>query len=387
MNLEVYEFPIPRVNLPQYTTDIKYQSSQNKSRDVLNISYSKGQAEITATDNILIKILKYYPEYRNKGISRENVRPPPLNELNLSNILDKIKQKNIYPCVEMMEIPEKSHIIIFGDIHGSVHTIARTLLRLASKGLFNVDTFKITARNTYIFFLGDIVDKGQYGYECIYLLSKLKYKNPDYIKIIQGNHDISSALHKYSGFYFQLNEINKLNTYDKYLETWKYFPIAVIIKKNNEYLQFCHGGFSESLEMSKLRKGYNRISEEQAEEILWSDFSNSNDLLESTFNINRNAGRIYNSNVINSYFKKNNMIALFRGHQDRIANFALLMKDKKQIADYKMYKKEIQLEKTKDLYGVKIPIEKNTEYHSVFTFTTATQPYNLDGDSFGILNV
>jgi hypothetical protein len=125
----------------------------------------------------------------------------------------------------------------------------------------------------------------------------------------------------------------------------------------------------------------------QAEEILWSDFSNSNDLLESTFNINRNAGRIYNSNVINSYFKKNNMIALFRGHQDRIANFALLMKDKKQIADYKMYKKEIQLEKTKDLYGVKIPIEKNTEYHSVFTFTTATQPYNLDGDSFGILNV
>ncbi len=92
------------------------------------------------------------------------------------------------PYAQRLIVPPGSTVIFFGDLHGSVHSLVRTLLKLHRDGIIS-DTFKIQWANTYMVFLGDYVDRGIYGTEVIYTLMQLKNANPDHVLMVRGNHE------------------------------------------------------------------------------------------------------------------------------------------------------------------------------------------------------
>jgi hypothetical protein len=47
----------------------------------------------------------------------------------------------------------------------------------------------------------------------------------------------------------------------------------------------------------------------------------------------------------------------------------------------------LSLPKRGKIYAIKITDFNNKDYNNVFTFTTATQPYDITSDGYGILTI
>ena len=77
---------------------------------------------------------------------------------------------------------------IVGDIHGQFVDLLR---------LFE---FKGLPPNASYLFLGDYVDRGPSGLECMFLLMALKVKYPDQVHMLRGNHECA-AINRIYGFY------------------------------------------------------------------------------------------------------------------------------------------------------------------------------------------
>lgn len=378
--LEVFQFPLPQSPKVSYVKEITPQRSENKTRDYLRITYSEQKQE-GISKNLLENILMYYPEYKGHPIMPGNIRPLPIPEIKKE--MDEILKCERYSAVPFVEtyraIPGK--YIIFGDIHGSVHSLARSLLRLQTKGILK--GFKLK-EGYNIVFLGDLVDKGQYGYETIYLVLKLKKENPKNVFIIRGNHDGSESLNRFTGFKYQLSEISEDSIYPNILNCISKFPAAIFFKTNNSFIQMCHGGFVEGFETSKLSVGLNtRINSEEEEDFQWSDFGG--DAKNPVFNEARNAGKIWSTEALTNYTKQNNISLLLRGHQDKNANFKLFTKNNKLTNKTKIL--DISIPKRGEIYAIKISDFNNEGYNNVFTFSTATQPYDIKSDGYGILTI
>jgi hypothetical protein len=88
------------------------------------------------------------------------------------------------------KIAKKDDIYIFwGDVHGGKDTTIRCLENLAKKGLVTIGEEIKIKPGVHIVFHGDFVDRGHYGAEVLYILSRLKEKNPDQVIFIRGNHE------------------------------------------------------------------------------------------------------------------------------------------------------------------------------------------------------
>ena len=49
------------------------------------------------------------------------------------------------------------------------------------------DNFVLIPENLYMIFLGDYVDRGQFGAEVLYTILRLKLANPDHVFMVRGN--------------------------------------------------------------------------------------------------------------------------------------------------------------------------------------------------------
>lgn len=84
--------------------------------------------------------------------------------------------------------------INIGDLHGNFYDLI-----LFERLLWN---FSPTLSPCNLLFLGDYIDRGDYGIEIIAYLFAYKYKNPNKIFLLRGNHEIreiqrNSTFHRY----------------------------------------------------------------------------------------------------------------------------------------------------------------------------------------------
>ena len=139
----------------------------------------------------------------------------------------------------------------WGDIHGDVKALVASFKKLKDKGVIN-DAFEIIQPDTYFFFLGDMVDRGMYQIDALWLIINFAFKNLGKVFLIRGNHEDLRLSNDY-GFNDQLKELyrkaygprkfsEKTAIYSLIGLFYNLMPDVAFVGCNNNYLQCCHGG-------------------------------------------------------------------------------------------------------------------------------------------------
>ena len=121
---------------------------------------------------------------------------------------------------------------VVGDIHGQFVDLLR---------LFE---FKGLPPNASYLFLGDYVDRGPSGLECMFLLMALKVKHPDKVHLLRGNHECA-AINRIYGFYDECKRRFSIKLWKSFQDLFNALPLAAVIEQRI----FCiHGGLSPDME-------------------------------------------------------------------------------------------------------------------------------------------
>jgi len=143
--------------------------------------------------------------------------------------------------IQKIKIPNTGKIHYIGDIHGSLMSLVKLIVK-DLKEIFNDDLTLKT--NDYLIFTGDIVDYSQLGLECLYLVSMLKLKNPEKVFICDGNHEDYNQYSIYQETRLSaeiLKEITNLDIRKNVHKVLKLFPTVIIVDYNDSLFQFNHG--------------------------------------------------------------------------------------------------------------------------------------------------
>jgi endonuclease/exonuclease/phosphatase family metal-dependent hydrolase len=270
---------------------------------------------------------------------------------NRVNILDdSIKKENrdeLYECGLLYNVTAKQidRYIIFGDIHGSFHTFFRNLIRLHKFNVINLKQYKVMD-NYKLIFLGDVVDRGQYAIEILYIISKFIINNNTNteLRVIfnKGNHEHNSTYKTY-GF---LNELkNKTNNNYKDLQDeidnlLSILPTALTVTYKNKRLWLCHGGIPVESDQDTtniiLNSSNNNVqlikNKLNVREIKWNDFDESSDQTEYSTYLTR-LNKIHQTGLI-KYMNLYNLDFIIRGHQDDYSNAMIFPNPTDSPADY-----------------------------------------------------
>jgi hypothetical protein len=147
--------------------------------------YTLKSHELTHSFDKIIKKFKYDKRFNNPN-KWVNKSPPP------STLFDKSKEQQqiAYPYIQKVIIPDGSKILTIGDIHATVHSIIRILLRWMIKGY--IDTHGVLKSNYYVVLDGDYVDFSNNGCEVWVLLNFIKMRNWNHFFMLRGNHEFWS---------------------------------------------------------------------------------------------------------------------------------------------------------------------------------------------------
>ena len=209
-------------------------------------------------------------------------------------------------------------------------------MRMVYLKIINVNTFEITEGYTIIF-LGDILDRGAYQIETLYLIYNLLYTNfkgnVDDPKIIynRGNHEETDYAMYGDNDLLQEDDKKCHNNNNISLANnnlIQFFPVAIIV--NNLYW-LCHGGIpnesKENFEFFKIcSDNILMIDYNTTRQIMWNDFYNQeyNGYNESR-TPNGNDNNVLNIGIktIND-FLDSGFKFIIRGHSDNFSNTWLL---------------------------------------------------------------
>lgn len=138
-----------------------------------------------------------------------------------------------------------------GDLHGDIFSLLEEIKELKNRGVID-DSFRIVQDNVWFVFLGDYVDRGQYGCEVIYTMMRLALANPDRVIAVRGNHEDIQISSKYG---FEDEVAAKFSDLDgsKFLTISRindFLPVVFYLGCSDSngavnYVQCCHGGIEE----------------------------------------------------------------------------------------------------------------------------------------------
>ncbi|KAJ3434734.1 serine/threonine-protein phosphatase 2b catalytic subunit alpha [Anaeramoeba flamelloides] len=203
----------------------------------------------------------------------------------------------------------QSPIIIVGDLHGQFYDLLNILAACGEceEGVKN-----------YLF-LGDYVDRGNFGIEIILYLFTLKVCQPKGCFLLR-DHECRQLT---SFFNFKSEVIEKYDEeiYDVIMETFDCLPIAAIV--DDQF--FCvHGGLSPKLRTLESINQIDRFCEPPSNglfsELLWSDPNPEYDDPKNTqyaFTPNnlRGCGYHYSYQAVSRFLSSTNLTCLIRAHE------------------------------------------------------------------------
>jgi protein phosphatase len=190
-------------------------------------------------------------------------------------------------------------IHVVGDIHGNIDD----LLRIFAKCQYPPDS-------TYLF-LGDYVDRGDFGVEVMVLLLALKLKFPRHVYLLRGNHETFQVSKSY-GFLIECRSKFNTRLFNEMNYIWTYLPIAAVV----EDAIFCvHGGISRGIlyleELERTPKP-GEVPSGPVTDLLWSD--PSEDEIDYMPN-SRGLGCRFSENALMDFLDNNQLQFLVRSHQ------------------------------------------------------------------------
>lgn len=219
-----------------------------------------------------------------------------------------------------------SPCFIMGDIHGNLEDLFSL-----EKALWK----QIPCIGANYLFLGDYVDRGQWGFECAMYLFAFKILCPNKVTLLRGNHEVRliqtnytykrECLHKYGDFYgLKIWELTN-RIFDK-------FPVCALV---DDCIFCAHGGLPRSLsEVEQLVKIKQELKDPEREsraawEILWSDPCHMQQFLEiaDLLNLNpdnlngfikntkRGTAFLFNETGALNFLRKNGLTYIIRAHE------------------------------------------------------------------------
>jgi hypothetical protein len=178
----------------------------------------------------------------------------------ISNAAQTIPEDSFFDCsqsilftpfVEKVLIDSAQSFLIRGDLHGDIHSLVAQLKDMKSKGLID-DNFKLK-KGINLAFLGDFVDRGNYGTEVLFVIARLGNMNPDNVFYTRGNHEDINIC-SYYGFKDEIiNKFSKDTIYQTVCRMYDFMPTAIYLgDTKGTYIQLCHGGIEPGYNPKKL---------------------------------------------------------------------------------------------------------------------------------------
>jgi hypothetical protein len=233
----------------EYYTYLGRQSLTNFKSLSPNNLYSRLKDKIyNKLPELLLESKQIIESYLENNIKNEETKI-------LFNNLDKDDE-----IIIKINAINNSKIIVMGDQHGSFHSFFRVIIRLVLEGIITKN-YKLHP-DYKIIFLGDIVDRGNYGVEIMYIILQLfiANNNSNELNVIlnRGNHEELSTFRE-GGFLREFkHKIENRGIQKKFTDLFKYCPSAIILTQNNIKYWLCHGGFPINFEnLSKTTFNFN----------------------------------------------------------------------------------------------------------------------------------
>jgi serine/threonine-protein phosphatase PP1 catalytic subunit len=225
-------------------------------------------------------------------------KPVPLNEYDVKCAL--LKVKGVF-SEEASLLNVQAPTKIVGDIHGQFSD----LVRLLECGGHPPD-------QNYIF-LGDYVDRGNYGVECMMLLICYKIQNPDKLFMLRGNHECGPISRIY-GFYDEVKRRFNVKMWKTFCDVFNALPLAAIIDDKI----FCvHAGLSPEIMsdvtcVSKVKRPCDVPEDGLVCDLLWSD--PEPDITGWAEN-DRGVSYVFGPDIVTDFLDKNDFDLVVRAHQ------------------------------------------------------------------------
>ena len=240
-----------------------------------------------------------------------------MTDLNLDQIINRLWNYEMLEEYTILQITNKAIELmsqeptvltiplpctIVGDIHGQFHDL---------KELFNIGG---TPPETNYVFLGDYVDRGHYGLECLLLLVTLKLRFPTRISLLRGNHECTLQTRDY-GFYDEcMKKYGNVNVWKYCVRMFEFMATAAVL--DNEI--FCvHGGLSQTATTLDEIKALERCKQIPPTggycELMWSDPDENQ--LEKFVKSSRSAGAMFNGQAVAEFNQTNGTRLICRAHQ------------------------------------------------------------------------
>ena len=285
---------------------------------------------------------------------------------------------------------------IIGDIHSSLHSLISIIDSI--KNDYFINDQLILKPNRFIFFLGDILDRGPYNMEVLFIVLSLKNQNFNNVIIMDGNHEDHSLFSNYDTIDEYQKQFNNSENIVDFLDSkinkiLNRLCTCLYLEFNNKRYHLSHGAFDSIhagfKEGRKLPNNKNFHLETQLYQFLesdnkfclletdndstnykWGDFNNEIDKTK----ISSRGQNIfeYSFNITKEYMKRYNISNIFTGHQDHEPiNFLI---------DKKNNKLNFVKSKKYDLYQPSIlkPFILNDNDFLALTTSTATIPRKMD---------
>jgi len=203
-----------------------------------------------------------------------------------------------------------SPITCVGDIHAEWYDLKK-VFELAG----SVDS------GSRFIFLGDYVDRGFYGVECLVSLAARKILFPNGVFLIRGNHEDSNISSTY-GHKQECEIYYSGDVYDASVEFFKSLPLCATV--DSKYF-CCHGGPPHEMaltEIESINRSIQSIDTNSSpqgviSDLLWSDPGDNPGAMKNPVvpNTPRGCGSLFNETALRAWHDANGIQLTIRAHQ------------------------------------------------------------------------